>query len=163
MKKPLVLTIGAIVMYDTNYFIEDEYEPHKEPYPVRITAEDFDIVDDWDCFYGIPLTPEILEYNNFKKDGYTNLSYDYILREKDFEVFVNLKPTPDKHAQIIVYNLDKENKKRIEITDEGLKIQNKEYFCLHDLHNAVKMAGIKHEFTIQGLGGKKYVEDYEEV
>ena len=61
------LMIGDWVMYDPNVFIEDEYEPHKEPYPSQIqSAEEIaDAVNE--CYSPLPLTAEILEKNGFIK------------------------------------------------------------------------------------------------
>ncbi len=145
---PTDFSIGAIYMYDPNCFIEDEYEPPHKCYPVRFSKYDFDIIEDH-CFSPIPLTPEILKYNGFKEEGGTNLSYDYHLTENGFDIFVNLKPIPDKTAKIVVYNDD--NKKYVEITNLERYTSNKDYLYFHDLHNAVLMAGINYLFKMEGL------------
>ena len=59
------LMIGDWVMYNPNVFIEDEYEPPKEWYPMKITSGlDIELATEG-CYAPIPLTPEILEKNGW--------------------------------------------------------------------------------------------------
>ena len=60
------LMVGDWVIYNPNVFIEDEYEPYKEPYLCRI--ESGEQIDDAvnECYSPIPLTAEILEKNGLK-------------------------------------------------------------------------------------------------
>ena len=59
------LMIDDWVMYNPNVFIEDEYEPTKEWYPMKITSgEDIELAIEG-CYAPIPLTTDILEKNGF--------------------------------------------------------------------------------------------------
>lgn len=61
------LMIGDWVMYNPNVFIDDEYEPTKESYPIQIiSGEDIDLAIEG-CYQPIPLTPEILKKNGYKQ------------------------------------------------------------------------------------------------
>ena len=60
------LQIGDWVMYNPNVFIEDEYVPTQEQYPTQIkNGEDIDLAIEG-CYTPIPITPEILENNEFE-------------------------------------------------------------------------------------------------
>lgn len=56
------------VMYNPNVFIEDEYEPYQEWYPMKITSGEGIELAFEDCYAPIPLTTDILEKNGFTKD-----------------------------------------------------------------------------------------------
>jgi len=67
------LMIGFWVMYNPNVFIEDEYEPTKECYPIQIkSGDDIDLAIE-DCYSPIPLTDEILHKLGFEKQH--NIGY----------------------------------------------------------------------------------------
>lgn len=67
--EPQELMIGDWVMYDPNIFIEDEYQPRKDCYPVLISnADDIDLANEG-CYSPIPTTPKILEKNGFEDIG----------------------------------------------------------------------------------------------
>lgn len=62
------LMIGDWAMDNPNVFIEDEYEPTKECFPTKINSgEDIDLAIEG-CYTPIPITPEILERNEFKQE-----------------------------------------------------------------------------------------------
>lgn len=62
------LMIGDWVFYNSNVFIEDEYEPTKEWRITQISnGEDINLAVE-ECYKPIPLTPEILEKNGFSLD-----------------------------------------------------------------------------------------------
>ena len=80
------LMIGDWVMYDPNVFIEDEYEPYKEPYPCQIESgvQIDDAVNE--CYSPIPLTVEILEKNGFKK--HRDIFYRLAIHIDEFNGFM---------------------------------------------------------------------------
>ena len=62
------LMIGDWVMYNPNVFIEDEYEPYQEWYPMKITSGEGIELAIEGCYAPIPLTTDILEKNGFRKE-----------------------------------------------------------------------------------------------
>ena len=57
------LMIGDWVMYNPNVFIEDEYEPYQEWYPMKITSGEGIELAIEGCYAPIPLTTDILVKN----------------------------------------------------------------------------------------------------
>jgi hypothetical protein len=89
------------------------------------------------------LTGDFLISLGFIKDGYTNLSYDYYLEQKEFSIFINLRSTCDKRAEIFVIN--KIDKKEVSIK-EGRRYDGKHLgFTIEDLKASIKLAGIEFE------------------
>ena len=84
-----------------------------------------------------------LDKLGFIKDGYTNLSYDYYLDNKEFSIFISLESTCDKKAEIFVIN--KINKKEVSIK-EGRRYDGKHLeFTVEDLKAAIKLAEVNFE------------------
>ena len=87
--KPEELMIGDWVMYNPNVFIEDEYEPTKDCYPIQIkNGEDIDLAIE-DCYNHIPLTVEILEKNGWIRESWVNYRQEWWLNAKDFYIIRN--------------------------------------------------------------------------
>lgn len=91
------------------------------------------------------LTAEFLVGLGFIEDGYTNLSYDYYLNNEDFSIFVNLRSTCDKRAEILVFNKDKNNKKEVSIKESRESYVKHLEFTVDDLRGAIKLSGIDFE------------------
>ena len=89
------------------------------------------------------LTGDFLISLGFKKDGYTNLSYDYYLDEKEFSIFINLRSTCDKRAEVFVIN--KIDKKEVSIKEERRYDGKHLEFTIEDLKASIKLAGIEFE------------------
>ena len=90
------------------------------------------------------LTGDFLISLGFKKDGYTNLSYDYYLDKKEFRILINLRSTSDKSGGIIIYNNDPSNKRVVRLEDHKSFPRSIE-FTVEDLKAAIKLAGINLE------------------
>ena len=90
------------------------------------------------------LTGELLVSLGFKKDGYTNLSYDYYLDKKEYSIFINLKSTCDKHGGIVIYNNDHNNKRVVRLEDRKSYPRPIE-FTIEDLKAAIRLAEINFE------------------
>lgn len=139
------LMIGDWVMYDPNVFIEDEYVPAKECYPTKIeTGEDIDSAVEG-CYYPIPITPEILEKNGFKKDAFTNLSPDYYYDDNVCSICINLNSTCDKGKSIWVEN---RNSKVSVSIEESRHSSQKKPLLIHQLQHALRLCGIKKEIEV---------------
>lgn len=89
------------------------------------------------------LTGDFLISLGLKEDGYTNLSYDYYLDEKEFSIFINLRSTCDKRAEIFVIN--KIDKKEVSIKEERRYDGKHLEFTIEDLKASIKLAGIEFE------------------
>ena len=76
------IMIGDWVMYDPNVFIEDEYEPTKQRYPIRIgCGEDIDLAIEG-CYDAISIDTDVLKDNGFKKElDKDGVHFRYILTE----------------------------------------------------------------------------------
>ena len=134
--KPEELMIGDWVMYNPNVFIEDEYEPAKESYPIQITSgDDIDLAIE-DCYSSIPLTKEILEKNGFNGVGYVYLKID-------------------EHSFLEYYFHEKRLRKVWEGIDEwqnhsearDITFQCNCYY-VHELQHALKLCGIDKEIEL---------------
>lgn len=120
------LMIGDLVMYNPNVFIEDEYEPYQEWYPMKITSGEGIELAIEDCYDSIPLTTEILEKNGF------------LLTANDTWVLI------DKYTNDEIIILRKIANGFIMLT-EGMTIglQN-----VHELQHVLKLLGIKKEIEL---------------
>lgn len=96
-------------------------------------------------WYGIELTPEILEKNGFKVGGFTNLSPDYYHEDGVCSVCVNLKSTCDKSKSIWVKN--KESRFSVTVEESRYSLEKKP-LMLHQLQHAFRLAGIEKEIVI---------------
>lgn len=111
------------------------YSPTRKPYKLR--KSDFVNDDAWfeDC-RPIPLTAEILELNEFVKDGYTSLSPDYRYESSGIAIYVNLRTTCDKSITMSIYNCAEVIK---EATLGGRNIKT---IYVHELQHALRLCGL---------------------
>ena len=87
----------------------------------------------------IPLTPEILEKNGFKKDAFTNLSPDFYFGNDDFSICINLQSTCDKSKGIWIEN---RKTRRSGGFNESRHSLQKEPLYVHELQHALRLCGI---------------------
>lgn len=125
------LQIGDFVYYcKTNQYITRviDIRIHGDEYAITCVRDDRDSLKERykeDLFNvailnPIPITPEVLEKNGFIKDGYTNLSPDYYLNGEDFNIYINLRSTCDKTAQIWCENRNTKHTVNYEISRHAL-------------------------------------------
>ena len=129
------LMIGDWVMYNPNVFIEDEYEPAKEWFPIRINSgEDIDLAIEG-CYAPIPLTTDILEKNGF-------------VLESDGWVFYNEAENKEQNYICVSFRHNGETR-RVEINyvNKALCVF-RTIFYVHEMQHALKLCGIKKEIEI---------------
>ena len=115
--------IGDWVMYNPNVFIEDEYEPAKESYPIQITSgEDIDLAIE-DCYSSIPITKEILEKNGFVEEH-----------------------TYTAPQSLLYSGLADTDNLWIEVSDDGYF--EGEIKFVHQLQHALRLCGVNREVEI---------------
>lgn len=93
----------------------------------------------------IPLTPEILEKNGFKRDAFTNLSPDFFYEDDACSVSINLNSTCDKHKSIWVTN------RNLRITtsiQESRHAFPKKPLLFHQLQHVLRLCGIEKEIEL---------------
>lgn len=88
----------------------------------------------------IPLTPEILEKSDFKKDAFTNLSPDYYFDNDEYSICVNLNSTCDKSKSMWIEKRSSRFTVSIEETRHSL---DKRPLYVHQLQHALKLCGIE--------------------
>lgn len=93
----------------------------------------------------IPLTPEILEKNGFKKDGFTNLSADYYYSDEACSVCINLNSTCDKSKSIWAEN--RNSKVSVSIEEHRHSMQKKP-LSVHQLQYAIRFCGAEKEIIL---------------
>lgn len=92
-----------------------------------------------------PITEEWLKEHGWVKDGYTNISPDYIRATDDYRIAITLYPHLDRGAGIICCNI----KNNIVVTKEfdgRSAIKFKESvgaFTLADLYDACELCGVE--------------------
>ena len=87
----------------------------------------------------VPLTPEILEKNGFKKDGYSSLSPDYYLEDDTCSIWINLNSTCDKSKTVWCEN--KTTKFSVDMEESRLSLQKNPLF-VHQLQHILNFCGI---------------------
>ena len=132
------LMIGDWVIYNPNVFIEDEYEPTKDSYPIQIkSGEDIDLVIE-DCYCPIPITPKILEKNGFKKqDGKEWICHKYENDDKNKVSLYN-----------ILWNMDEEYLEISSFTNATGDFNRFGVCYVHELQHALKACGIEKEIAV---------------
>ena len=96
----------------------------------------------------IPLTEEILLKNGFIKDGYTNLSYDYVHFNNGQDktgIYINLRGTCDKNKEIYVLNRD--TGLDAQLVFDRIKTQNKNLY-VHQLQHLLSEVESKKEIEL---------------
>ncbi len=88
----------------------------------------------------IPLTPEILEKNDFKKDAFTNLSPDYYFGNDEYSICVNLNSTCDKSKSIWI---EKRSSRFTVSIEESRHSLDKKPLYVHQLQHALRLCGIE--------------------
>ena len=96
-------------------------------------------------FEPIPLAPEILEKNGFKKDAFTNLSPDFYFGDDDCIICINLQSSCDKAKGFFIEN--RKNKRSIDFKESRHSLQ-KEPIYVHQLQHALRLCGIEKEILI---------------
>ena len=130
------LMIDDWVMYNPNVFIEDEYEPYQEWYPMKITSGEGIELAIEDCYDSIPLTPEILE-----KNGFTEIKGAC----PTFKI--------DIYGYLIKVTFPKENKETNKgnpflVIDSRPSYYSSECLYVHELQHVLKLLGIKKEIEL---------------
>lgn len=127
------LMIGDWVMYNPNVFIEDEYEPTKEWYPLKITSGEGIELAVEDCYAPIPLTTDILE-----KNGFTEIKGAY----PTFKI--------DIYGYLIKVTFPKETNKEkpFLVIDSRPSYYSSECLYVHELQHVLKLLGIKKEIEL---------------
>lgn len=92
-----------------------------------------------DLLRPIPLTPEILEKNGFKKDAFTNLSPDYYLGNDEYSICINLNSTCDKSKSVWV---EKRSSRFTVGIEESRHSLDKKPLYVHQLQHALRLCGI---------------------
>ena len=127
------LMVSDWVMYNPNIFIEDEYEPTKECYPIQIkSGDDIDLAIE-DCYSPIPLTPEILEKNGFEqygKDAYC------------FSIHIQMAGDGFEQQNITIHRM-----KVLELRTSTCTLLMPIKF-VHQLQHALKLCGIEKEIVV---------------
>ena len=150
MIKKEELRLGNWVKIPKNAYYYDE-EDFDEGYTQVTSLSSYELNTyslkeiSYDEIEGIPLTGEILEKIGFQKDGYTNLSSDYLLEIKDdFSIAINIKPTCDKHGQIWVENKHTKHVSCLEIPRFSMSDKT---LYVHQLQNLLSVVGV--DFPIE--------------
>lgn len=93
----------------------------------------------------IPLTPEILENNGFKKDAFTNLSPDYYYYDDEYSMSINLNSTCDKSKSIWI---EKRSSRFSVSIEESRNSLDKRPLYVHQLQHALRLCGIEKEIEL---------------
>ena len=130
------LMIDDWVMYNPNVFIEDEYEPYQEWYPMKITSGEGIELAIEGCYAPIPLTTDILE-----KNGFTEIKGAY----PTFKI--------DIYGYLIKVTFPKENKETNNgnpflVIDSRPSYYSSECLYVHELQHVFKLLGIKKEIEL---------------
>lgn len=96
-------------------------------------------------YSGIPLTPEILEKNGFKKDAFTNLSMDYYFNNNEYSICINLNSTCDKSKSVWI---EKRSSRFTVSIEESRHSLDKKPLYVHQLQNALRLCGINKEIKL---------------
>lgn len=124
------------VMYNPNVFIEDEYEPYQEWYPMKITSGEGIELAIEGCYAPIPLTTDILE-----KNGFTEIKGAC----PTFKI--------DIYGYLIKVTFPKENKETNKgnpflVIDSRPSYYSSECLYVHELQHVLKLLGIKKEIEL---------------
>ena len=129
------LMIDDWVMYNPNVFIEDEYEPTKEWYPIRINnGNDIDLAIEG-CYGPIPLTQDILEKNG------------WIYNNEDEKFF----PQTWVGGGLMLQGADDCGYRIVDASDYDDEDTNNTPFILlyvHELQHALRLRRIKKEIEV---------------
>lgn len=93
----------------------------------------------------IPLSAEILEKNDFKKDAFTNLSPDYYFGNDEYSICVNLNSTCDKSKSIWI---EKRSRRFTVSIEEARHSLDKKPLYVHQLQHALRLCEIEKEIVL---------------
>ena len=98
-----------------------------------------------EVIHPIPLTPEILEKNGFKKDAFTNLSPDYYFNNDEYSICVNLNSTCDKSKSIWIEK--RSNRFTVSIEESRHSLDKKPLY-VYQLQHALRLCNIDKEIVL---------------
>lgn len=113
-------------------YIIDLYTSEKAGCIARLVHDDVQMVSEWECIHlePIPLTPEILEKNGFRKNGEYN---EWNIGEWNERPFIGV-------------SLDRQSM-RVKYFGNDIFIENKVVF-VHQLQNALRLASVEKEIML---------------
>ena len=139
------LTIKDLMIGDWVYNTHNRQNERVQEIGSGLVMLDYNDLYEYDEIEPIPITPEILEKNGFKKDAFTNLSPDYYFGDDEYSICINLNSTCDKSKSIWI---EKRSSRFTVSIEESRHSLDKKPLYVHQLQYALKLCGIKKEIVL---------------